>query len=287
MNIEDVWRLHRQWSAVASRTAGELRRWRSVNLTLILSAALLGALAAQRSWLPQPVPLVLGIVGAVALAVAGVVQARLLTEDKVRSRIGTRAASEGLKGLVYQHLAGVGVSSGADGDSRLRDKVDEVCGLARDHAALVVGSAPDNAPLPKVTGVADYLRERAQGQRTWHKDATGRHRRLARRWRMAELVATVGAAVLAALAGALDTSALAPWVGVATTAGTAFAAHLAGEQHDRIAGAYARTVLDLDALLREFDLAVASADRAAQFVADVETVLAAQNGSWVSLFTAK
>lgn len=287
MLVEDLWRLHQQWSVVAARTAAELRRWRVVNLSLILSASALGALAAQRSWFPQPLPVVLGTAAAVALALAGIVQARLLTAEKVRARTTTRAVAETLRGLVYQQLAGVGPLTGPEAGSRLSAKVDEVQSLAGDHAVLVVGSEPENTPLPKVNGVADYLRERAQEQRTWHEAATRRHRSKARRLRRAELVATIAAAVLAAVAGAADTSALSPWLGVATTAGTAFAAHLAGEQHDRIAGAYARTVLDLDGVLRDFHPATATDQQAARFVSEVETVLGAQNDSWVSLFTVK
>ena len=53
MDVDEAWRLQRQWSVVATKTADDLTRWRSINLGLIVLGALLGALAAQSQWFPQ------------------------------------------------------------------------------------------------------------------------------------------------------------------------------------------------------------------------------------------
>jgi SMODS and SLOG-associating 2TM effector domain 1/Protein of unknown function (DUF4231) len=287
MDVGEAWQLQRRWSVVATKTADDLNRWRSINLGLIVLGALLGALAAQSQWFPPTMTLVLGAAGAAALAVAGIIQARLLTADRIRARVVTRAGSEALKGIVYQYLAGVEPFASKNRNANLAEKVGEVERLAADHASLVAGAAPDARAVPQVNGVADYVEKRAEDQRSWHEQRTAKHKALARYWRTAELIATGAAAFLAAVGGVWHAANLSAWVAVATTAGAAFAAHLASQQHDRIADTYAQTVLSLNDAIRRFDAESATKDEAAAFVANVEQVLAAQNDAWVGLFSAR
>jgi hypothetical protein len=284
MSVEDVWRAQRQWSALALDARDSLRRWRTVNLGLILVGAVAGALAAQDDWFAEAATLALGAFSAAALAVAGVVQARLLSAERVRRRLSTRAAAEALRGAVFRYLSAVPSLSAPDRAAELAAASAEVSRLAGAHAGLVVGVPPDDRPVPGVDGIVDYVRERARGQRDWHERRTVEHRNRARQWRAAELAATAGAACLAAVGGALHGPDLSAWVAVATTAAAAFGAHLATEQHDRIAESYARTVQSLDALLADFDPVRETPEEAARFVANVESVLADQNDSWVSIF---
>jgi hypothetical protein len=287
MRVDEAWRVHRQWSIVATRAGDQLNRWRRINLSLLVAGSVLGALAAQDNWLARSVTVAVGAASAGVLAIAGLVQARLLTADKVRARAGTRAASEAIKGLVYQYLAAVAPFAGPERDSELGLKVTEAQQMAMGFAALVVGTAPDDTAPPQVGGVVDYVRMRAQDQRNWHASRTMEHKRLALRWRVAELLATAAAAILAAVGGTVHGPDLSAWVAVATTVGTAFAAHRASQQHDRIADSYARTVLDLDAALQSFAPDVSTDTQAAEFVMTVERILAAQNDAWVSLFTVR
>ena len=84
----------------------------------------------------------------------------------------------------------------------------------------------------------------------------------------------------------MDTKGLAIWIGVATTVGAAFAAHLSATQRDRIAAGYAATVDRLDLLIERLPADPDTATRA-QFVADVESTLAAQNETWLGLLSPK
>jgi hypothetical protein len=287
MKIEDAWYLQRQWSAVATRVGATLARWRAISLGLILAGSVLGALAAQSNWFSATATVWLGAVGGVALAFAALVQGRLLTAEKARGRVGTRAGSEALKGIVYQYLAQVAPFDGPDRDRQLSLKVTEMERLAADFAPMVIGARAAGGALPQIDGVRDYVALRAEEQRNWHQHRAAERRNLAGRWRIAELSATAAAATLAALGGVLHGPNVSAWVAVATTAGAAIGSHLASEQHDRIADAYARTVLALDAVLRDFDPTTATEDAAGSLVVLVESILAEQNNSWVSLFSTK
>ena len=143
----------------------------------------------------------------------------------------------------------------------------------------------DADPLPGVKAFGDYLTKRAQEQAKWHRDKIAQHERLAKRLRFWQLAATVAGTVLAAVAGAVQESHLTAWTAAATTVAAALAAHVAATQHERIASSYAATVDQLDRLIAAVDPKTESADRQAQFVADVERVLATQNEGWTDLLS--
>jgi hypothetical protein len=261
--------------------ATSLAAWRRRNLALVAVGAVCGALATQQQGLPQTVTTVLGLLGAVVLALAALVQGTRLNAQRVRDRITARAASETTKSAVYQYLAGVPPYDGPNRDEALDSALADITQKADGLAGEVILATPTPRPLPSISGVADYVTQRAREQRSFHADRIAHHQRLERRWRDAETAATVVAAVLSAIGGALSSSGLSAWVGVATTVAAALAAHLASVQHGRIAASYGITVDDLDRLLDRFDAAAASAANTAEFVTRVEAILAKQNDSWV------
>ena len=107
--------------------------------------------------------------------------------------------------------------------------------------------------------------------------------RTARKLRFFQLGATVAGAVLAAVAAAVPGAHLAAWTAAATTIAAAFATHIAATQHQQIAASYAANADQLQRLIDGVNPKTATADQQAQFVADVERVLAVQNDGWVDL----
>src|SRR3954447_25455969 len=79
--LDLVWRRHRQWSVAANAARARLDRWRLWNLALLVLGALLGALAAQ-TWLTQGVATGSAIAAAIALGLAGILQANALNADQ-------------------------------------------------------------------------------------------------------------------------------------------------------------------------------------------------------------
>jgi SMODS and SLOG-associating 2TM effector domain 1/Protein of unknown function (DUF4231) len=280
--LSAVWRGHRQWSSAAATAQASLNRWRLSNLTLLVVGAFVAAFAAQ-TWLVSNAAAALAAVSAAILAAAGFVQASMLTSENTSRWTGARAASEALKAETYRYLAGVKPYAGADRAEHLQKQFETVQTRSRD---LLVGqqlAAADDRPLPRVGTFENYREERAQGQADWHRDRIARHMRTARELRFWQLGATAAAAVLAAVAAAVPGAHLAAWTASATTIAAAFATHIAATQHQRIAASYAATADQLQRLVDGVDPKTASADQRAQFVADVERVLAVQNDGWVDL----
>jgi len=83
----------------------------------------------------------------------------------------------------------------------------------------------------------------------------------------------------------LPGSHLSAWTAAATTVAAAIATHLAATHHERIAASYAATADQLDRLIADVDPATTDPDRQAQFVAEAERILAAQNEGWTDLLT--
>lgn len=287
MGVEKVWRRHREWSALADTTSRRLAGWRLVNLALVVLGALCGALATQADLLGPTTTVAIGIGGAVALAGAAFVQTHYLNADRVRDRVRARAVSESIKSLVYQRLLGVAPFDGPGPDRTLDEAVAKLEAGVSSLAGSVLLVEVEPKPVPAVATVADYIALRAMPQRAFHFDKIAIHERLGGRWRAAELLATLSAALLSAVGGALPGTDVSAWVGVATTIAAALAAHLAGTQHARIAARYGVTVAELDRIVDRFDPATASPAQAAELVAGVERVLAAQNDTWISTLEAR
>jgi conflict system pore-forming effector with SLATT domain/uncharacterized protein DUF4231/tetratricopeptide repeat protein len=282
--LNQVWRSHRRWSAAAQDAQSHLNRWRGRNLALLVTGALAGALAAQ-AWANSAVTTSFALLAAVLLALAGLVQRTALTSDETARWTGARAASEALKAETYRYLTRVTPYDGADRTEQLKAQLAAI--QTRGQAWLVEEQqfAPDDRPLPQMSTVGGYLTARAQHQADWHRTSSAEHARKARTLHIWQLGATMAGAVLAAVGGVLPQTHLAAWTAAATTIATAFATHLAAAQHQRIGASYAATADQLDRLIAGIDPATAGPDRQAQFVADVERVLAAQNDGWTDLLS--
>jgi hypothetical protein len=283
--VEGAWRRQRQWSIAAGNGRARLERWRRINLTLLVVGAILGAVATQSSW-PRGVTGTAAGAAALALAVAGSVQRRYLNPEEVARWTAARAASETLKAEVYRYRAGVAPYHDADRDSTLSAQLEAVQTKAAALALDLQQTPTDETALPEVSNFQSYVEKRARQQADWHRGKIAGYVQAAKRIRSAELAATAVATLLGAIAAALDTKGLAIWIGVATTVGAAFAAHLSATQRDRIAAGYAATVDRLDLLIERLPADPDTATRA-QFVADVESTLAAQNETWLGLLSPK
>ena len=280
--LNAVWRGHRQWSKAADTSQKSLNRWRLSNLALLVLAAVVAAFAAQ-TWLGSAAVTALAAISAAFLAAAVFIQGSMLTSENTSRWTGARAASEALKAETYRYLAGVKPYAAADRAKRLQAQFDTVQTRSKDLLLRQQLATADDRGLPPVHTFESYREKRGQGQADWHRGKIAEHTDTARKLRFCQLGATAAGAVLAAVAGALPGAHLAAWTAAATTIAAAFATHIAATQHQRIAASYASTADQLQRLVDSVDPKMASADQQAQFVADVERVLAVQNDGWVDL----
>jgi len=284
--LDLVWRSHRQWSLAADAARARLDRWRLWNLLLLVLGALAGAVAAQ-TWLAKGAAMGCAIVAAVVLAVAGFIQTNALNADQTARWTRARAASEALKAETYRFLIRVAPYADTNRAQVLQGQLDAI--QTRAEALLVdqQTTPSDNRPPPTLNTVQEYVTDRAQNQADWHRRKIAEHAQRARNLRIWQLVATGAGVVLSAITGFVPSWRLSTWTAAATTVAAAFAAHLAATQHQHIAAAYAATTDQLDRLIAGIDPITATPDQQAQFVVDVERVLAIQNEGWTDLLSPK
>ncbi|HEY6688203.1 MAG TPA: DUF4231 domain-containing protein [Propionibacteriaceae bacterium] len=282
--LELVWRRHRQWSRAANAARARLDRWRLWNLLLLVLGALAGAMAAQ-TWLASGTATGFAIVAAAALALAGFIQAKALNANQTTRWTRARAASETLKAELYQYLLRVPPYAGENRAQALLAQLDIVQARAHDRLVDQQTTPADDHPAPSVRTFDDYVAHRAQDQADWHRKKSGEHARHARRLRICQLLATGLGVILSAISGFVPSWRVSTWTAAATTIAAAIGAHLAATQHQRIAAAYASTTEQLDQLIADIDPTTAIVERQAQFVADVERVLVAQNDGWMDLIS--
>ena len=285
--LDLVWRRQRQWSRATDAARARLDRWRLWNLLLLVLGALAGAMAAQ-TWWASGVVTGFAITATVALAVAGFIQANALNKDQTARWTQARSASEALKTEVYRYLIGVSPYGGVDKSQALHAQLD----IVQDRApqSLLIDqqmTAADDRPLPSMRTFDQYVTLRAQDQATWHRTKSAEHARQARTLRIWQLVATSVGVVLSAIAAFVPSWHLSTWTATATTIAAAVGVHLAATQHQRIAATYAATADQLERLIVSIDPAIATPEQQAQFVADVERILAAQDEGWTELLSPK
>ena len=285
--LDLVWRRQRQWSRAADAARARLDRWRLGNLVLLVLGALAGAVAAQ-TWLASGAVTGFAIAAAVALVLAGLIQANALNKDQTARWTQARAASEALKAEVYRYLIEVAPYAGADRVQALQAQLD----LVQDRApqSLLVDqqmTAADDQPVPPIRTVGQYVTLRAQNQADWHRKKSAEQARQAQTLRIWQLIATGAGVILSAIASVLHSQHWSAWTAAATTIAAAVGAHLAATQHQRIAATYAATADHLERLIAGIDPDAATPEQQAQFVADVERVLAVQNQGWTDLLTPK
>ncbi|MFC8597482.1 MULTISPECIES: DUF4231 domain-containing protein [unclassified Isoptericola] len=284
MPIELLWEQYLCWSAAAERLHSGLQRARIANLSLIVLGSVT-AVTVATGGLTVGAARAVGGLSAVALATAAFVQAQFLTNARVRERLNARAAAESLKSLAYMYLAGAPPFAEANRDKELARKVRAVEDRTDADLFLPAPARTDDPRLPEISSLADYAEDRARGQQDWHARRAAEHHAVGRRWRRVQLADTLAAGVLAALGGAVDGLQVSAWVGALATVAAAVAAHVAGEQHERIAGSYARTARSLEILLAGFDPAQPPSRRGG-FVSKVEGVIAKQTEAWTELLEA-
>jgi protein-S-isoprenylcysteine O-methyltransferase Ste14 len=279
-DLEWAWAHQRVWSHRATELKRRLDQARTVALILALGAAVLAAAAAQTADPAPAVGRVLAAAAAISAGIGTLVQRRLGT-DRVRAWTRARSASEGLKTEVYSYLAG----ATAYADRSTRDKilaertrtmVEDVADLQRES----LGILPDSKPLPRVTGLADYLIIRVDHQiENYYRRNAGIYERRVRRLRRLGDILGVITVILGAVAASFDLPAVAVWIPAATTAGASLVAFIAAARYDHMIIEYLRTAQRLEDLRHSRGDAPSTAP---ELIQACEAAISTENQGWMA-----
>jgi hypothetical protein len=282
-----------QWSATAGSLKSTYEKMRWLTFGTSIAGALLAALASQqtnedyRRWL--------AILGAVALAVGGMLTARFLGPERALRWVRARSASEALKSVAYQFATQAApYDDPSTREAKLCEQVGavekDVDDLLRDLTLAKRGSTPGKPLAP-----ADYVAERVQAAVQWYEEKATQNQQSARRLRGFELLLALATTMLAATVGAVSKEWLkvhtagfdwAALIAVLTTVSGAVLAHIEAMRYDYLVSSYRAAARQLRRALAAVPLrAVTPSPAWSEFVARCEGIIATESGSWVARFS--
>jgi hypothetical protein len=260
---------------------------------LSVVGAILATVASQldggpaRSWT--------AIVGAVALAVATFLTARLGHAAHVTGWVRARAAAEALKREAFKFAAGAAPydnpGSAEDRLNKERSAIEESVDDLIAH--LVEADKPGGAPNAKLSPedyVARRIRSAIEG---FYRPRAMRFGRVASRLRATEFALALIATIVTAVVGLMEKHIvsdfpfdLAALTAILTTVGALVLAHIEGARYDFLVTTYRATARRLeDALADVNPLPAVPSQEWSNFVERCETIIAAENNSWVAKWT--
>jgi hypothetical protein len=260
---------------------------------LSVVGAILATVASQldggpaRSWT--------AIGGAVALAVATFLTARLGHAAHVTGWVRARAAAEALKREAFKFAAGAApYDTAGSAEERLNKERSAIEESVDDLIAnLVETDKPGSAPIAKLAPeeyVARRIRSAIDG---FYRPRAMRFGRIASRLRATEFALALIATIVTAVVGLMEKHIvsdfpfdLAALTAILTTVGALVLAHIEGARYDFLVTTYRATARRLeDALADVNPLPAVPSQEWSNFVERCETIIAAENNSWVAKWT--
>jgi hypothetical protein len=305
--LESVWNDYKDWDRVAGAAQAGTRFWQLLVLGFSVSGAVLGTASGVLSKFVStsecPDALVyldliriggrdyslLGILGAACLASAAYLSKEILGGSRQGEWIRARAAAEALKSAAYRFATGASPYDGREAERLLHDQSRQITDSV--SKVLVVPELSmrndESPPSPGMSPDA-YLRERVLNQiepdEGYYWRAVRKNDRLVKLFRRVGL----GLAWLSALLGifvALGESSVAPWIAVITTVSGTVAAYFQAGRYEDLAMSYAATARQLAHAVGAWKIANRSAAPGATLAAlaaECETIMAAENQSWMA-----
>lgn len=302
--VESAWQDQATWSAVANELTASIKRWRTIaaigGVAGLVVTVLASMLTAEHQ---QTGRNALSVLGVLLLAVVPYVQSTQLTPARIGTWTRARNVSELLKESIFRFMMGAlpaepTADPASDGAAppdptnpaallrrcrSIRQEVQDLAGLA---AAITVAK-PDK---PSSLTIDGYLKDRVGKQMDYYSKNSSSAALAARKLRQGEFLLGLLAVVLAALSGTDLTqqlpmlSSLAPWVGVATTAGGAVSAHLAASKLEHTAMLYFATGTRLRSIRDEWlcDAAHDEPEQVRRLVDDIERAISSETEAWVA-----
>jgi hypothetical protein len=275
------------WSQTANRLKATLDRVRWSTFFLSILGALLAAIASQiethRAWV--------AIAGAISLAVATFLTARLGGAARISGWVRARQASEALKREGFKFAARAApYDDPATADELLvkernaiEDGLDDL--IDQFQEAQKAGSVPV-APIT----AEEYTSQRLQGQINYYRKNAEASRVVAGRLHGAEFGLALLATILTAVVGVLPKYPLpgisfdfAAITAVLTTIGTAILSHIEASRYDFIVLTYRAAARRLQYVLDDLKgTAQIPSQPWSEFVERCEGIIAAENNSWAA-----
>ncbi|RVM95935.1 DUF4231 domain-containing protein [Sinorhizobium meliloti] len=296
--LKEMWRKYRGWSMRARILRDALDRWRLIVLSLTVAGAVLATLASQLSiWIGTPggegpyrvIPNIVSALSAVSMALAAYFGRSILDPTTERQWLRARALAETCKSESYRFATGTAPYDSVDAGQRLLEKLQQFLVSGADTPAVEVDEEEAIRALPSYPLSIDaYAEERVRDQiDCYYRPKAAENERKATSCAQWVQGISAVAAVLAALGAMSGERHFDIWVAVLGTVSAAIGSHALSQRFQRLAVAYRVTADRLAVRLAIWRITAATQPDGAAghaLVADVESILAAENEAWLAEF---
>lgn len=278
--VNGAWSLYRQCAATSSFHKSRLELFTKLSLWLGLAGAAMGTASQLVHWTPTSMQAkILGILGSVAVALAGLAATQAVAENREKIWVKCRGVGEALKSSVYLYCASVAPFDGPSRSAVLAERVEKAL---KDIEGTELEPAKGEKPPPGALTVTDYIQLRVDDQITYYTGRAAAYKKKADFWRSCSFA---GAAVGASLGAISAIYSLSPWVALLATATASVTAYVKNQRYSSMIGLYQATATRLR-LLRDqwLDSAKMDADKADRdsFIQRCEQTMSLENGAWTA-----
>ena len=293
--LKYIWGQYRTWDLTAQGLRQGVARWRKIVLALSVGGAVFGTLAKHidslnmASW-PGWLPPTLGLLGGLALGLAGYFTKELLNPGPEAKAVRARAAAEALKSNAYLVATGAPPYASATNADELLAKAQEIRAGVEDLAPLSITSQQEVEGMPSVPlSVDDYVRQRVvqQVEEFYLPKVRMNAKKLALGRRLSLILGVL--AVVLGLWSAKSTT-VAGWVAVIGAITAAVAAHQYAERYQFLSVSYQATADRLKWLKTKFELdgnSQNAVDAQHAFIVACENAISTENSAWMAEWTKK
>jgi hypothetical protein len=276
--VNGAWSLYRQCAMTSRLEKSRLETLLKVSLYLGIFGAVLGTVTSVMAEKDSSVSKILGVVGGVAVAMAGVAATQATSGDRQKIWLKCRAGGESLKSAVYLYSAGAPPFDGPDRASKLADLAEKVM---QDVGGIPLRPSDGKLPPGPMT-VTDYILGRVDTQIAFYTNTAAEFEKKADFWKYCAL----SGAALSAILGAISTVApITPWVALLATLTTSITAFVNNQRYESMISLYQTTATRLRLLKDQWsDGGKSDADKAQRgaFMQRCEETMASENGAWLA-----
>ncbi len=290
--LDAPWAAYQTWSATSELLKKDLDQWRQRTLLLAIGGAILVAIGQQVT----PIAPKEGmwaiiskgptLLGSLAIALSAYFAREAVSGSRVMDWVRARATAEALKALTYLYRARVQPFDGADGPTKMLQRVDEIEKTVADLPTRLKKPESGDPDFTFLT-VEDYIVKRVDDQIGYYDTKSEQY--LLKNDRLRNITFGLGgiSVVLGLSSVALP---LANWVAVIATVTAALSAHALNQRYQTLTTMFQSTSRRLQLLnggwiatgKKDSDTAERNA-----FIQSCENTLALENGAWLSQWSQK
>jgi hypothetical protein len=283
----------KRWSVAAGSLKSSIEKARLTVLLLIVLSAILETLAAQIAHVSQieeirtahathsGLALVLGYLGAAALAVAAVFRQWKLGHERVQAWVLCRSGAESLKHEMYCYRTQTGPYASTNADLELLNRRDEILDKLKPYQKYTVDPVP-TVNVPGMLDATGYLDERISGLKGNLKFFGDRANKYLNRLKLlngAQFLLAILGTLLAVAVTLTGTQSYGAWVAVITTISGAVAAHALAQRYEQLSISYRATAQRLEGAVARWSAAHGSLS---DLVEGCEKILIEENQGWIA-----